>query len=69
MHSIPNISNRSGIDLPDAVFGGGYVSEQHGDELATFDIGSAVGSLTISLFEQIFSSLRSALSRQDDQND
>jgi len=69
MHSIPNISNQSGIDLPDAVFGGGYVSEQHGDELATFDIGSAVGSLTISLFEQIFSSLRSALSLKDDQDD
>jgi hypothetical protein len=69
MHSIPDICNQSGIDLPDAVFGGGYVSEQHGDELATFDIGSAVGSLTISLFEQIFSSLRSALSPQDDQDD
>ena len=69
MHSIPDICNQSGIDLPDAVFGGGYVSEQHGDELATFDIGSAVGSLTISLFEQIFSSLRSALSLQDDQDD
>jgi hypothetical protein len=69
MHSISNISNQSGTHLPDAVFGGGYVSEQHGDDLAAFDIGSAVGSLTISLFEQIFSSLRSALSLQDDQDD
>jgi len=60
-------SNLRGIDLPNPVFGGGYVSEQHGDELAAFYIGSTVGSLTTSLFEQIFSSLRSALSLQDDQ--
>ena len=61
-----SITNQTGIQLRDTVFGGGYVSEQHGEELTDFDIDSVVGSLTTALFEQIFSSLRSALSLQDD---
>ena len=59
------ITNQTGIQMRDPVFGGGYVSEQHRDELTALDIDSAVGSLTAALFEQIFSSLLSELSLRD----
>ena len=45
---------------------GGYVPEQHGDEMlgsiAPSDIDDAVRSLTVSMFSEVLQSLRAALS-------
>ena len=48
------------------LFGGGYVPEQHTDEmqgnLAPSDIDEAVTSLTVSMFSEVLQPLRAALS-------
>ena len=49
-----------------SLFGGGYVPEERTDEtpgnLAPCDIDEAVTSLTVSMFNEVLKSLRSALS-------
>jgi len=60
------MTNQTRMHLREAAFGDGTAAEQHGDKLAAFDIDTSVGSLTAVVFEQIFSSLRSALSLQGD---
>jgi hypothetical protein len=48
------------------VFGGGYVLEQHSDAthryLPPSDVGEVLESLTVSMFDEVMKSLRSALS-------
>ena len=55
------MTNQTGMHLREAAFGDGTAAEQRSDRLAAFDIDTAVGSLTAAFFEEIFSSLRSAL--------